>query len=364
MKLSEIKIFKYDLPFRNGPVLRGAALERREGYIVRMTSVDGAAGYGEAAPLPGISTETLEEARNQLFSIMGAIMDRNVPDGTEGLNGQYGAWLEGHDISSSVRCALEMAALTMAADQRDITLAELIGHKHDARIAVNGLLIGSTETVVSDARRMLEEGFVSIKLKVGSPDTDEDIRKVLSVKDIITGKASLRLDANRSWGIDEAVRFGKGIGPEGIEYIEEPCGDVSLIPEFYSRTGIPAALDESIKDIETGMINSIDGIKALVIKPMLYGGFERTSRLASEARGEGIETVVSSSFETGLGLTGLMNLAAGISKDIPAGLDTLKWFEKDILTDKLAIKDGCMDTKSVKLDALSINFDLLTEVHP
>jgi len=41
-------------------------LHERRGLLLRLEGADGAVGWGEAAPLPGFSTETLDEATHRL----------------------------------------------------------------------------------------------------------------------------------------------------------------------------------------------------------------------------------------------------------------------------------------------------------
>ncbi|MDP7639358.1 MAG: adenylate/guanylate cyclase domain-containing protein, partial [Candidatus Hydrogenedentes bacterium] len=47
---------------------------------------------------------------------------------------------------------------------------------------------------------------------------------------------------------------------------------------------------------------NIKNLKAIVIKPTLLGGFHRSNQLALKARELGLQPVVSSAFETGIGI--------------------------------------------------------------
>ena len=76
------------------------------------------------------------------------------------------------------------------------------------------------------------------------------------------------------------------------------------------------------------------GLAALVLKPSVLGGGERTLSIAQQAVARGVRVVVSSSFESGLGTAALGLLAASVDAVASAaglapahhGLGTLAWF--------------------------------------
>lgn len=367
MTIADFKIFLYTIPLKQNLMIRGQELKCRQGLVLQLTDEQGTSSLGEIAPLPGLSLETLEEARTEVLSLKTKICNQTLPDGLEQLNGGFSSWIEEMKLFPSVRFGIETAVLNLKASAKNIPLAALLHGNYDQHVPVNGLLIGAKETIVDQARDMVEQGYRAIKLKVGASDLEEDIEKVKAVSEAIQRKALLRLDANQSWDFDQALRFGKAIGPAAVEYIEEPFdfaqgkpfADTSKISEFYHETTIPVALDESIPSLDFEMIQSIEGVEVLIIKPTLWGGLERTWQLVKNAKKSGIRVIISSSFETGLGLTALASLACGISHNVPIGLDTLKWFEKDLLIDKPEIKNGYFEIPKVSLAPDQINHDLL-----
>lgn len=80
-----------------------------------------------------------------------------------------------------------------------------------------------------------------------------------------------------------------------------------------------------------------EGVAALVLKPAVLGGFERTAGLAAWARQRGMLCVLSSSFESCLGVAQLaqfaaaLDAAAGPPGGTQHGLATLSWFAEDLL---------------------------------
>ena len=82
-----------------------------------------------------------------------------------------------------------------------------------------------------------------------------------------------------------------------------------------------------------------EGVVALVLKPAVLGGYERAAELAAWAQLHGLHAVVSSAFETSLGIAQLAQLAAAVDGGAPGGgggpmhhgLATQSWFDQDLL---------------------------------
>jgi O-succinylbenzoate synthase len=77
---------------------------------------------------------------------------------------------------------------------------------------------------------------------------------------------------------------------------------------------------------------------AFVLKPTLLGGLSRTLRVAGQALRLGVTPVVSSAYESGVGMAALVALAAGIGDcPVPAGLDTYRAMAEDVLETPLKL---------------------------
>lgn len=68
MHLRRFDLYRYRLPFS-----QPLTLHYREGLLLRLTGDDGSEGWGESAPLHGVSGESLEEAAARLRELVGEI---------------------------------------------------------------------------------------------------------------------------------------------------------------------------------------------------------------------------------------------------------------------------------------------------
>jgi len=125
---------------------------------------------------------------------------------------------------------------------------------------------------------------------------------------------------------------------------------------------IPVALDESLLSLPFDDVKSISGVENLVLKPTMLGGIEKTCQIIRRAKDFALETIVSSSFESSLGIWVLTSLAGSSLHNAVAGLDTLKWFKKDVLKKPILIENGSVHISKQKIGLQDINFDILNKL--
>lgn len=328
MRISDCRIFRYRLPLAVPLTLAGRAVDERDGVLVRIDSDSGASGWGDVAPLPGFSRESLEDAEAEL-AILGEIL--------RGAEIRSRECVPAAATSPSVRFGLETALASLSAQMGREACRGL--PRFDGAVPVSGLLAGSGAAIVAHARRLRDAGFRAVKLKVGMRPLPEDVALAQGVRAVLGDGIALRLDANRSWSLEQAVRFGHALGAAGVEYLEEPLGDPSRLADFFDATGIAVALDESLQELRPGDLEGLRGVGAVVLKPTLLGGAARARAWIARARELDIRPVVSGCFESGVGVLALARLAwSATGNAVPAGLDTYRWLDADVVRPRIPVR--------------------------
>jgi len=90
-----------------------------------------------------------------------------------------------------------------------------------------GFLHESIEQVKDNATRTLESGFGGIKIKVGLPDSAEDLRRVRAVREHLGDAVPFMVDANQQWDRSTAMRVGRRLEEFDLVWIEEPLDAAS-----------------------------------------------------------------------------------------------------------------------------------------
>lgn len=355
--------YRYRLPLVRPLQLRDAAIEERTGLLVRIATTSGHAGWGEIAPLPGFSPESLEEALVQACTIATVIARRDLDSAGPRLTGLR----RQESFYASVRFGLESALLNLHASRTAQPPAHLIEDAACDFVRVNALFTGTGTNVVAAAVAAAERGYIAIKLKVARESLQKEAQTVRELRAALPEAVEIRLDANRAWPFTDARDFVAAIGPDSVSYIEEPLTEPGRLPEFRLATGAAYAVDESLQEVGWRVLASlrdrgkdcldffpafshghvIDAVlhaSAWVIKPTLLGAPLEFYSSTAPNNGYSGPIVVSSSFESGLGLSMLANLAGAANRGrIPAGLDTQSWFQADTLAEGILNVNGTCD---------------------
>jgi len=361
VKIAAFDVYQYSLDLNHPLTIRGQQLENRQGLIIHLKSEQGEEGFGDVAPLPAFSRETLNDTLNQIPLLCSKMCGQTIPEGLTKFSGKFDRWLDPFDLKPSLRFGFESAVLHLLANARQTALYKLIPATTIHQVRVTGLLSGPKDQLITQTNALIDQGFTELKLKVGG-NIDEDIEKVLIVNDAAYGKVLLHVDVNQMWDYDQAVAFGKAIGCAAVSYIEEPFKDTSRIPDFFDQTLIPVALDESVNELTLEEIKSISGVETIVLKPTMLGGIEKTLQLMTQAENFALDAVISSSFESSIGVWMLANIVEASSHNTAAGLDTLKWFKSDVLKQPVAIENGLINIDKQSIQKSDINFDCLSKL--
>jgi L-alanine-DL-glutamate epimerase-like enolase superfamily enzyme len=121
--------------------------------------------------------------------------------------------------------AFDVALWDLKAKRAGLPLAKLLGAHRDSVRCYNtsgGFLHEPVEQVKANATRALAEGIGGIKMKVGLPDTAEDLRRVRAVREHLGDGVPLMVDANQQWDRPTAARVGRALEELGLVWIEEP----------------------------------------------------------------------------------------------------------------------------------------------
>lgn len=332
MRIDKIRLYKYKIEMNPELKLKNDfILKVREGFIIRLIADNMAEGLGEISPLSGFSLETMDDVFAQITISTSHMVGMELPNGILRLDGQLQKMLAKFALYPSVQFGIEMAIFNLFANHKNVALQNLVNHNPRDKVSITGLLMGERGEIINQTEELINNGYRDIKLKVGG-NIAEDVKTVRLVNSIIDGKALLHLDANQKWDFSQAVEFGREIGCAAATYIEEPFyGDLKQVTSFFSETLIPVAVDESFISNKTQDIKSIEGIELVVLKPTLIGGIEKTAQMITELMHYGLKCVISSLFESPLGIFALANMATIPNGVNYAGVGTIKWFKDDLL---------------------------------
>ncbi|MBI2424953.1 MAG: hypothetical protein HYV27_19155 [Candidatus Hydrogenedentes bacterium] len=340
MVLQELTTRSFHVPLR-GPLqmARGKTLHAREGMLLTGSTADGIVAVAEASPLPGFSRETLASLDTALDEFCAACLPFEIdPD-----ERCFSLWTRLPDLPDSLRFALAMLLSQIQAQARGVALHEALAPGSAGVIRCNALLSGTRAGCMEKAAACREAGFRRVKLKVLPESPEVNGAFVNEVAEALGDGVKIRVDVNQQWELAQALHFAEVAWPACLDYLEEPVrtpADLSAC----EAAGLPYALDESWRAwtadgaaLTDGALKPLlAGAKAWIWKPTLH--FDRTMLRTLENRmraGAGPQIVLSSAYESGVGIALLSHLAAAFSNGAAAGLDTYASLDADVRAQRL-----------------------------
>ena len=261
------------------------------------TLVQGPAGWGEFSPLPGYPCDPrrCEEAVREAVLV---------------------GW------PAAVRTAIPVNALVPAVD------------------AATALRL-ATEAVAA--------GVTTVKVKVGGGPLADDADRVAAVRDALGPAGRIRLDANGAWDVDGAVEALARLGGFDLELVEQPVPDLADLARVRRRVSVRVAADESLRSLgDARRLAALGAADVIVVKVQPLGGVRAALVVVEEA---GVPAVVSSLYETSVGLAAGVALAAALP-ELPyaCGLGTATLLAGDVVADPLVPEGGMISVRRPEPD--------------
>lgn len=99
------------------------------------------------------------------------------------------------------------------------------------------------DTIKENLVKSMDQGFDSVKLKVGSDDPARDIRRAFLVRDTVGDDARVMLDVNQQWTLPQALEMCRELRAMNPYWIEEPTHpDDVLAHQALARAVAPMKL--------------------------------------------------------------------------------------------------------------------------
>lgn len=197
-------------------------------------------------------------------------------------------------VATQALAAIDIALYDLKAKRAGLPLAKLLGSYRDSVQTYNtsgGFLNATLDEVKARATQSLDEGIGGIKIKVGLPDSKEDLRRVAGIREHIGWDVPLMVDANQQWDRATALCMGRQLEEFNLIWIEEPLDAY----DFEGHAHLAQVLDTPIATGE--MLASVAEHKGLIsangcdiIQPDAprVGGITQFLRLAALADERGL----------------------------------------------------------------------------
>jgi L-alanine-DL-glutamate epimerase-like enolase superfamily enzyme len=314
--------------------------------LVRVRTVDGATGWGEATPDPHVTGETYAGTIETIRRDLGpACLGRDSRDREAAIRA-LDARVEG---VPAAKAALDIALHDLVGRQYGLPVWALLGGRSKARLTISRVVsIKAPAAMAADAARHVADGFQTVKLKVGDPVNPRlDAARVAAVREAVGPEIGIKIDVNQGWrAAGPAIAAIRACQPSEPVYIEQPVAwwDLDGLAEVRRLTGATIMVDEGCHG-PRDMLRCV-GLRAadlVNIKLMKCGGLLNALKLNAIAETAGIRaqvgTMVESSIASAAGLHLALALENAQTVEMGGPLmaseeigDAGSWYDRDTIT--------------------------------
>lgn len=276
--------------------------------FLKATADNGLTGWGCAAPDLEVTGETAE-------MVVRAYNDTIEPF----LRGQdpfrYALVLhELRNLIPNARSALAMVDMVLydlMAQQAGEPLYKLLGGYRSSMPTSITVGIMPVRETVQRAEAFMGKGFRILKLKGGAV-LEEDVEKVMLVREKVGKEIEIRFDANQGYSVKDALEFIRRTEQARVELLEQPTDrhNEALLKEVAANVSIPIMADESLMSLKDVFhLTSRGCIDMINIKLMKVGGIMEGLHINSVAKSDNVEAMVGCMDESALGIAAGLHFA-------------------------------------------------------
>jgi len=306
MKITDIRTSILKAPLKNPFITSLRRVDALEDLVVIIECDDGSVGYGEGAPTPVITGETIGSMIATIEYIKPHLTGLEIEDFETILKSVHSLIIK----NTTAKSALEIALYDLKAKSLDQPLYKMLGgtkthFKTDITISM-----GEIDKMISDSQNAVNLGYDTLKIKIGD-NPQKDIERIIAIDDALDNNITLRLDANQGWTAQESVELLHALEKKEIiaEFIEQPVAayDIEGLKYIKERVQTPLLADESIFSInDARRLLEMQAIDYVNIKLAKTAGITQALKLADLSAEFGVKCMI------GCMLEGPISVVAGV----------------------------------------------------
>ncbi|MEJ7875071.1 MAG: mandelate racemase/muconate lactonizing enzyme family protein [Solirubrobacterales bacterium] len=346
MRIERVETVAYSLPFTHPYATARGEIREREMVLLRLGTDAGFEGLGEAVPLALRGDKPLAKVESELRDAAGRLNGLDLDEALgDPLAFAVATLLElsiAKRVSPATAAALESALFDAVARAADMPVWKLLRAPDAVPVECNATLTaGAPDEVAAQAREWTQDGFRTVKLKLGAGGDDPGT--VEAVREAIGPDVRIRVDSNEAWRAKEASATLKAIEPFGIELAEQPVSGLRAMARVASEVEIPLAADEAVtSEADAHRAVQRRSCRYATAKLSKVGGIGSARQIARV-----MPTYLSSALDGPVGIAAAGHAAQvlrgdGADPGLAHGLATQRLFSESVALRECELRDGSL----------------------
>ena len=363
LRITRVDIFSVKVPYKYAIATSLGSSDSLNNVIVKVYTNEGVIGWGETAPKPAFSGENQSSVFYTLKNHLApSVIDENPL--------QLNLLVEKMDKivwgQTFAKTAIDFALHDVAAKLQNIPLYNLLGGKCRAKIPLAWTIgVKDVKEAIKEGEEAIKEGFNALKIKIGSGNPEEDVRRVQQVQEQLGEEVPIRVDANQGYSLEEAKKVISSLDEIGLQLIEQPIKrtDLSGMAHLVKSFHTPIMADESVFTPEDAFKVAVSRAADIVnIKPQKPGGLVRSKQVAAICKAANLSCFASSRMSSNIGSAAVTHFVASTANVGFEGefIDGVLMAEDYLVEKPLEIEEGIVKVPTgvgigVKVDEEKLN---------
>ncbi|MBW3540638.1 MAG: muconate cycloisomerase [Planctomycetes bacterium] len=301
MKITRIETFPVRIPIKPKYHMI-TALGRHEVsdyLLVRVETDAGIEGAGEATVSPRWSGETVPGAKALIDDIFAPLLLGRDPRDIEAVDAILDAAAR---LNWFAKSAIEMACWDIRGKEAGKPVYELLGGAARPLQIRCRFSMGAfpPDRARARAAELVDEGFRTIKVKVGTGDLDEDVERVRVVREAIGPERDLVIDANCGYDTRTAIEAARRMEPYRVALFEQPTplGEFDALAEVRAAVQPVVMADDICFDLADARELVFHGACDVIsVYPGKNGGIRKSKQIVDYAAEHRIACSIGSNLE-------------------------------------------------------------------
>ena len=326
--IRQVGLYKLLIPLKEPFIISLGTILNAENLVVLIHTDQGITGFGECSPFMSINGESVDtcfvvgQYFAKLFTGKNALaIEERIAEMDKLIY-----------ANNSIKSAFDMALYDISAQHAGMPLYQFLGGENKKSIVTDYTVsIGDPDKMAADAKKIKEQGYPAIKIKLGKHGPT-DVLRIKAIREAVGNELPLRIDANQGWSVEEAITTLKELAQFGIQHCEEPIPRWAFLelPTVKKESPIPIMCDESCGDHhDAARLIQLDACDQLNIKLGKSGGIFKALKMVRTAEAANVHLQVGAFMESRLAMTAFAHFSLCSPMIVHFDFDTALMFSED-----------------------------------
>ena len=319
MKITAVEAVKVRVPIKGDYRMAKGVHKALDSVLVRVVTDEGIVGVGDIHQgVAGYTSETVDTIFGVITGAYGPVLVGQELDSPERLHRLLTEERMGNPFA---RSGIEMAIFDVLGKQTGVSVAELLGGPVRKSVLLSGGIgIEAPEVAAQKVSDIVEAGYRTIKVKIGTDDVAQDIARVRACRKAVGDDIAIRIDANAGYNMTDALMVIKALGELNIEHVEQPVAgeDWEGMARLRALGAVPIMADESIvTPSDAYRLIRMGACDVIKIKITKVGGYINARKIIDVCESSGTELVIGQGLCSSIEASAEAQLACAFSHVCP-----------------------------------------------